>query len=105
MSQLPKTYRSFQDTYPEVWQAYDRLGGAVHQAGPLDDRSRALVKLALAVGARQEGAVHAHVRKCLDAGLTADEIRHAVLLAMPTVGFPSTVAALSWVEDILTTEA
>ncbi|MCQ3980271.1 MAG: carboxymuconolactone decarboxylase family protein, partial [Anaerolineae bacterium] len=76
-------------------------GAAVHAAGPLDEKSRALVKLALAVGAQREGAAHAHVRKLVELGVSADEIRQVALLAIPTLGFPTTMAALTWIEDIL----
>ena len=99
--ELPKVYRSFQDQYPSIWEAYDRLGAAVHQHGPLDEKTRELVKLGIAVGARLEGAVHAHVRKALDAGAAPEEIRQVVLLSIPTIGFPTMMAALTWVEDEL----
>jgi AhpD family alkylhydroperoxidase len=101
MSQLPEPFMDFKENYPEIWQAYDQLGAAVHGGGPLDEKTRGLIKLALAVGAQREGAVHAHVRKLLDAGVTSDEIRHVVLLAIPTLGFPASMAALTWVDDIL----
>lgn len=48
-----------------------------------------------------EGAVHSHARKCLAAGATAAEIRHAALQATTTIGFPSMMAALSWIDDVL----
>ena len=98
---LPKHYLEFQKDWPEVFRAYDALGAAAHAAGPLDARSRALVGLAIAVGARHEGAVHSHTRKALAAGLSAAEIRHAVLLSVTTCGFPNMMAALSWVDDVL----
>ncbi|MBN1653662.1 MAG: carboxymuconolactone decarboxylase family protein [Deltaproteobacteria bacterium] len=104
MSYLPKLYKQFLEKYPEIARAYENLGNAVHQSGPLDEKTRALVKLGLATGAHLEGAVHSHVRKALDAGCTADEIRQVVLLALPTVGFPSTMAAMSWVADVLQKE-
>lgn len=85
-----------------MWEAYDRLGAAAHAAGPLDKRTRALVKLALSIGVGSEGAVHAHTRKALEAGLSADEMRHVVLLAITTTGLPAAMAARSWVEDLLT---
>jgi hypothetical protein len=69
--------------YPQVAEAYNQPGAACHSAGPLDEKTRTLVKIGLSVGARMEGAVHPHVRKALDAGLTPEEIRHAVMLAMP----------------------
>ncbi len=48
-----------------------------------------------------EGAVHSHTRKAIDAGVAPQEIRHLVLLAVTTLGFPSTITALTWVEDVL----
>jgi AhpD family alkylhydroperoxidase len=101
MSQLPKAYDNFKKNYPTIWQAYDRLGGLVHDSGPLDKKSRELVKLAMAIGARLEGAVHSHVRRALAAGARAEEIYHVVLLSLTTLGFPQTIAALTWVDDDL----
>jgi alkylhydroperoxidase/carboxymuconolactone decarboxylase family protein YurZ len=37
----------------------------------------------------------------LEAGATASEIRHTVILSIATIGFPNAMAAMSWVEDIL----
>jgi alkylhydroperoxidase/carboxymuconolactone decarboxylase family protein YurZ len=55
----------------------------------------------MAIGARLEGAVHSHARRALAAGATPDQIRHVVALAAPTAGFPTTVAAYTWVEDVV----
>lgn len=101
MGRLPAAYERFQRTYRRVWEAYDRLGAAVHQEGPLDPKTRKLVKLGLAIGGRLEGAVHSHARWALDAGASAAEIGHVVSLAVTTVGFPSAVAAFTWVEETL----
>lgn len=98
---LPKPFEAFKNRFPSVWEAYDRLGQSVHAEGPLDQKSRELVKLALAIGARYEGAVHSSTRKALAAGASPDEIYQVILLAMPTVGFPTTIAAMTWANDIL----
>jgi alkylhydroperoxidase/carboxymuconolactone decarboxylase family protein YurZ len=100
MPKIPKRYTDFTSQNPEIARAHAALGNAVHAAGPLDERERALVKLGIAIGARGEGAVHAQTRKALEAGLSPDELRHVALLALPTLGFPSAMAALSWVEDV-----
>jgi len=100
-NRLPKRFVRFKETYPAVGQAYDELSKAVADAGPLDARTRALVKLAIAVGARMEGAVHSHVRKALEVGCSAEEIKHAVLQATTTIGFPNMMAAYSWTESVL----
>ncbi len=103
MSTLPKHFEKFLKNYPEIAVAYETLGDAVHKQGPLDEKSRALVKLAISAGARMEGAVRAQVRKALKAKLTKAEMRHVALLSIPTIGFPSAMAVLNWIEDIFET--
>lgn len=87
--------------HPEIGAAYQELGRATKADGPLDEREIELVKLGISIGMRHEGAVHAHARKALDAGCTPEELRHAAVLATTTLGFPSMMAAYSWIDDIL----
>jgi alkylhydroperoxidase/carboxymuconolactone decarboxylase family protein YurZ len=101
MSDLPTPFTNIRNEYPEVADAYEALGDAIHRAGPLDDKTRQLVKLALAIGARLEGATHSHSRRALEMGITPEEIKHVVLLAATTLGFPTTVAAYTWISDML----
>ena len=42
-----------------------------------------------------------NTRKALEAGATAEEIAHAVLLALTTTGFPNMIAALGWIDEVL----
>ena len=98
---LPKRFVQFQQDYPDVFKAYDALGNATQAAGPLDEKTRGLVKLSLAIGSGMEGAVHSHTRRALEAGCSPDEIRHAVLLGTTTLGFPSMMKAMSWVDDVI----
>ena len=98
---LPGRFLKFQKNFPEVYQAYDALGAATASAGPLDGKVRALVKLGIAVGGQMEGAVHSHTRRAVEAGCSEEEIRHVVLLGTTTLGFPSMMKTLSWVEDII----
>jgi alkylhydroperoxidase/carboxymuconolactone decarboxylase family protein YurZ len=99
--QIPTRFQQFGKKYPAIMRAYESLGAATQEAGPIDTKTRCLVKLAIATGALREGAVHSHARRALQAGCTHEEIRHVVLLATTTLGFPSMMAALSWVEDVL----
>ena len=98
---LPVPFEQFVQRFPQAHAAYERLGEACHTSGPLDPKTRELVQLGMAIGIRSEGAVHSHVKKALAAGATAEEIRHAVLLGIPTLGLPTTVAAFTWIGDIL----
>ncbi len=101
MTDLPVPFTRIREEFPEVAAAYDALGDAVHRAGPLDDKTRQLIKLALAIGARLEGATHAHTRRALEMGISPEEIKHVVLLAATTLGFPNTVSAYTWIDDVL----
>lgn len=104
MREAPKRFNEFGKKYPKVRDAYESLGAECQKAGPLNDRERALAKLGAAAGSHMEGAVHSQVRKALDAGLKPDEIRHAILVALTTIGFPRMIAALTWAEDMLREE-
>jgi 4-carboxymuconolactone decarboxylase len=101
MSRLPSHFEWLQQTYVDVANAYETFGDSVHAAGPLDEKTRALVKVAASGAARLEGGLHAHVRKALRAGVVPAEIYHALLLLMPTVGFPGAMAALAWARDVI----
>lgn len=98
---LPSGAAKIAKKYPAVWAAYEQLGAACAKSGPLDARTLRLVKLAIAVGSESEGAVHSHVRRGLDEGLSADELLHVSLLAIPSLGLAKGVAAMTWIEDIL----
>jgi 4-carboxymuconolactone decarboxylase len=102
---LPDIYVSFRDRFPDVARAQDQLGAALDAAGPLDARTRRLVKLGIAVGALAEGAVRSNVRKAMQEGAGAEEIHHVAMLAVTTAGFPTTVAALGWIDEVLDNEA
>lgn len=98
---LPGRYTQFQQSHPNLFAAYEQLGKAAAAEGPLKERDVHLVRLAIAAGARLEGAVHSHCRRALESGITPDEIRHAIMLGVTTMGFPAMMATLTWVEDII----
>jgi alkylhydroperoxidase/carboxymuconolactone decarboxylase family protein YurZ len=85
--------------YPKIWQAFTSLAEACHNSGPLDDKTRRLVKLAIAVGAGTEGGTHSAVRHATEAGVTAQEMEHVVLLSITSIGLPAAGRALTWIHD------
>lgn len=96
----PATFVEFTEAFPQLaasWSIAQQAG----EEGPLDKRERRLVKLAVAVGSLREGAVHSAVRKAKAEGVTVAEMHQVLALAATTLGFPSTVAAWSWVRDEL----
>ena len=101
MGGMPQRYERLKNDYPEVFDAYEKLGKAVHTIGSLDDKTRALIKLAISATSKSEGAVQLTALVASLPQDTKDEIRQTILIALPTIGLPSTMAALSWVDDIL----
>jgi len=96
----PKFYQAVSSAHPGIFGSLEALGIALRRAGPLDEKTTHLVKLVAAAAIRSEGAVHSHVRRALAAGVSAEEIEHALLLLIPTIGMPQVIAALSWARDI-----
>lgn len=101
MSKLPQAYQSFQSRHERVWRAYEQLGATAAEEGPLDEKTRELIKLGMAAACQSESAVHSHVHRALQAGASAAEIEHALLLGVTTLGFPTMRAALSWAEEAI----
>lgn len=96
----PKSITSFEKNHPAVAEAFQALGDACHEAGgPLDEKTRRLVKLGMAIAFRHEGAVHSAVRNAVQSGITREEIEHVVILAITTVGWPAAYAAMTWIDD------
>jgi len=101
MRKIPIRFQEFTKNNPQIANAYESLAGECRHAGPLSERDQALVKLGIAAGSQLEGLVHSQVRKALDLGFQPEEIRHAILLSLTSIGFPRMMAALTWSEDIL----
>jgi alkylhydroperoxidase/carboxymuconolactone decarboxylase family protein YurZ len=97
---LPGVAGRVADEQPELWVAFQALGAASAGAGPLDEPSRRLVGLALAIGAGSEGATHSHARRGLAEGLSPDQLDHVAFLAVTTLGWPQAMRGLSWIRDI-----
>lgn len=101
MTYLPDVYTEFQQQFPDITKAYDELALKCHGWGQLDEKTRRLVKLGIAIGLNSEGGVRSHARRALEEGISADELRHAVLLALTTAGFPIMIAAMKWVDKVI----
>ncbi len=96
---LPKALDHFRKGHPDVWKAFTNLGERCHEAGPLDEKTRRLVKLAFSIGAGLEGATHSALRNARKSGVTPEEINHVAVLAITTLGLPAAARAMTWIAD------
>lgn len=97
---LPGAAGALAEQHPDIWRAYAALGKAAAESGPLTARERRLVKLALAIGAGSEGAVHSHARRGRAEGLESAALAQVAMLAIGPLGLPRAVAAKTWIEDV-----
>jgi 4-carboxymuconolactone decarboxylase len=93
----PKPFLEFSRRHPKLAAAWELLHDA-GDVGPLDERTRRLVKLAVAIGALREGAVRASARKAVALGISREEIDQIVALGAGTLGMPASVAVSTWIE-------
>jgi alkylhydroperoxidase/carboxymuconolactone decarboxylase family protein YurZ len=98
---LPEHFKRFRTDQPEIYEAFEELGRRLHESGPLSERERRLVKLGIAIGLGMEGGVHSAVRFARAGGCTPEDVTHVARLAITTIGWPSALAAMSWVQDLL----
>lgn len=98
---LPDIFKTFQKDYPEILDAYQKVGDLSASAGPMDRKTQRLVQLGISIGACSQGGVRSHARRALDEGATKEEILQTVLISLTTIGFPTAMASYRWIKDVL----
>ena len=101
MKGLPKTFRDFVKQHPAIWKAHEQLAQACSDSGPLDRKTRELIKIGISLGAGLETATKRHALMAREHGAKNEEIYQAVLMAMTTCGHPTAMAGLQWVNIAL----
>jgi alkylhydroperoxidase/carboxymuconolactone decarboxylase family protein YurZ len=104
MKYSPKYFNEFKKRYPGVARSFDRLGAECAKAGPIDEKTQHLIKLGVATALGHEGNVQKLAKRALEDGVSPDAIRQAVLLSTTTAGFPTMLAAMQWVEEVIAAE-
>jgi len=99
---LPEHFNRFVDKYPGVWEAHQKMAEACGESGPLDRKTRELIKVAISGAANQETALERHAVMAVQEGATEEEVYQTILMLITSVGFPRASAALKWAERALT---
>jgi 4-carboxymuconolactone decarboxylase len=96
MKDIHEAYTVFKAEFPELSRKIDATSRALHdEGGPLDERTRALVKVAVAAASGHQRALQTHVAAARETGVAEAEILHALLLVVTTCGFPTFMEAYS----------
>jgi alkylhydroperoxidase/carboxymuconolactone decarboxylase family protein YurZ len=98
---VPDHFQALKQRFPEVIAASEELGKTAKAAGPIDEKTVHLLQMAAATAIRSHGAVRSHARRALEAGANAQELYHAVLVLISTLGFPVVAAAVGWIDDVV----
>ena len=98
---LPETFQSIVNRYPEVWEAHEQLTMACAEAGPLDRKTVELIKVGICIGSGLQTATQRHAMMAVENGATKEEIYHTALMAMTTLGHPRAAAGWKWIHDAL----
>ena len=94
MENVHKIFSQFKEEFPEIHEKHEALGKEVHEkGGPLSEHSRWLIKIAISGACDHKRALETHIRKAKAAGIDEAEIKHALLLLIPTAGFPAFMKA------------
>ena len=64
------------------------------------EKSRWLIKIAISAACNHKRALETHLLKAREAGVAEDEIKHALLLLIPTVGFPTFMKSYAVLKNI-----
>ncbi len=96
MEDLHEIFTKFKEDFPKVYSGHEALGKEIHEnSGPLDEKMRWLLKIAISGASQHPIALETHILKAREAGVTEDEIKHALLLLIQSTGFPTFMEAYS----------
>jgi len=100
MEDIHEIFTRFKKEFPGVYNRHEALGKEIHEkAGPLPENSRWLIKIVISAACNHKRALATHIKQARAAGVAEDEIKHALLLLIPTAGFPVFMKAYSVVAN------
>lgn len=96
MQDIHEIFVIFKKEFPDLYSKYEELGRDVHlNGGPLPEKVRTLMKVVISGATGHHRALETHLAKARQAGASEEELTHALLLLIPTCGFPAFMEAFS----------
>ncbi|WP_138733348.1 carboxymuconolactone decarboxylase family protein [Modestobacter excelsi] len=88
---LREPARALRRAIPDVYDGYRRMHTAAYAAGALDQKTKELIALAIAVSKECDGCIVSHARGAVRTGATESEVAEALGVAIAMNGGPGTV--------------
>jgi AhpD family alkylhydroperoxidase len=85
----PQDMKKVQAMIPDTIKGFGALFQGSMKEGRLPVKTKELIALAIGLAVRCEPCINLHVKKCLEAGATAEEIMEAAAVAVMMQGGPS----------------
>lgn len=94
-------FEVFAESFPDVTRAYRAMKSAYGTAGPLDEKTKQLIQVAIMAAIGSEGGTRDHVGLALAAGATPDEVRQAILMVLGPAGMSRTSVGIHWANEAI----
>ena len=90
-----------QGTDPEMMDILQKfIFGEVFRTGDLDKKTRELITCTVLATMQTLPQLNAHAKAALNVGVTPIELREAIYLCAPFIGFPKTLNALNTINEV-----
>ena len=89
--ELREPARALRRAIPEVYDGYRQLHAAAYAAGALDEKTKELIALAIAVSKECDGCIASHARGAVRTGAAESEVAEALGVTIAMTGGPGTV--------------
>ena len=89
--ELREPARALRRAIPEVYAGYRQLHAAAYAAGALDEKTKELIALAIAVSEECDGCIASHARGAVRTGASEAEVAETLGVAIAMMGGPGTV--------------
>ncbi|MFN8194582.1 MAG: carboxymuconolactone decarboxylase family protein [Nocardioidaceae bacterium] len=83
--------RELRRLIPDVYEGFSKLHGSALAAGALDEKTKELIALAVAVSSQCDGCIASHARGAHRHGATEQEVAEAIGVVFLMSGGPATV--------------
>lgn len=96
-------FKQFKEEFPDAFSAFNNLYKTVSKTA-LGEKTKQLVYLGILTATRYVPAIRVHITKALEAGATKNEIKEAIMLAIPAGGLCNFLSVLPDIMDELNEE-
>jgi alkylhydroperoxidase/carboxymuconolactone decarboxylase family protein YurZ len=92
-------FELFKNEFPEVYASFHQLYRSITSKA-LDEKTKQLVYLGILTASRYVPAIRVHIQLALKSGATKDEIKEAMMLAIPAGGLCNFLSVLDTLEEL-----